>query len=43
MITILFQMTVKPERQAEAEMLAKDMMAMTRTEDGGDAPLDVNT
>jgi antibiotic biosynthesis monooxygenase len=34
MITILFHMTVKPERQAEAEMLAKDMMATTRTEDG---------
>ena len=34
MITILFHMTVKPERQAEVEMLAKDMMATTRTEDG---------
>jgi antibiotic biosynthesis monooxygenase (ABM) superfamily enzyme len=34
MITILFHMTVKPERQAEVEMLAKDIMATTRTEDG---------
>jgi quinol monooxygenase YgiN len=34
MITIFFHMTVKPERQADVEMLAKDMMATTRTEDG---------
>jgi antibiotic biosynthesis monooxygenase (ABM) superfamily enzyme len=34
MITILFHMTVKPERQAEFEMLTKDMMPTTRPEDG---------
>jgi hypothetical protein len=34
MITILFYMTVKPERQGEVELLVKDMMASTRAEDG---------
>ena len=34
MITILFYMTVKPERRAEVEILAKDMMASTRAEEG---------
>ena len=34
MITILFHMTAKPEHQTEVQMLAKEMMATTRAEDG---------
>jgi hypothetical protein len=34
MITILFYMTAKPERLAEVEMLAREMMASTRAEEG---------
>jgi hypothetical protein len=35
MITILFSMTVKLERQSEFEIVAKDMTTSTRTQDQG--------
>ena len=35
MITIFFHMTVKPGREEECAVLAKDQMARTRTQDKG--------